>query len=57
MVIRWCLGAMQDLSSDNRMAADGEPRASPRECPECGEVLLHTNGCVLCGHCGYSPCD
>ncbi len=57
MVSRWCLRTMRDLSSEPVMPADGEAGPSMGECPECGAALLHTNGCVVCGRCGYSPCD
>jgi ribosomal protein S27AE len=55
MVFRWCLRTMRDLSSDT--ATRGETASPATECPECGAPLLHTNGCLLCGQCGYSPCD
>ena len=25
-------------------------------CPDCGCQLLHTEGCLLCPHCGWSEC-
>ena len=25
-------------------------------CPECGEELIHENGCVQCPSCGFSLC-
>jgi len=25
-------------------------------CPECGDILEHESGCVLCRACGYSKC-
>ncbi|MBI1729488.1 adenosylcobalamin-dependent ribonucleoside-diphosphate reductase [Candidatus Acetothermia bacterium] len=26
-------------------------------CPSCGGLLLFTNGCYICGDCGFSECD
>ena len=26
------------------------------DCPECGEMLVHTGGCAICSSCGYSIC-
>lgn len=27
-------------------------------CPECGELIeVHTGGCSICMHCGYTPCN
>jgi len=26
------------------------------KCPECGEPIIHENGCVSCPNCGYSKC-
>jgi ribonucleoside-diphosphate reductase alpha chain len=26
------------------------------QCPECGEMLVVNEGCVLCNSCGYSRC-
>lgn len=25
-------------------------------CPECGEELIHEDGCVQCPRCGFSLC-
>ncbi len=39
----------QDLMNDNQP----EPGV---HCPECGEILEHDSGCVICKSCGYSKC-
>ena len=26
------------------------------ECPECGNIVEHSEGCILCRVCGYSKC-
>jgi len=28
----------------------------PAQCPECGEVLVFSEGCVNCKCCGYTKC-
>ncbi len=28
----------------------------PAQCPECGEVLVFSEGCVCCKYCGYTKC-
>ncbi len=38
----------QDLMEDNNT-----PDSS---CPECGSILEHDSGCVICKSCGYSKC-
>ena len=30
---------------------------SSNKCPECGEPLLNTGGCIQCQSCGYSKCN
>ena len=34
---------------------DNEPKPGIH-CPECGEILEHDSGCVICKSCGYSKC-
>jgi ribonucleoside-diphosphate reductase alpha chain len=42
---------MKEGQSDNMIVADICP-----ECPECGNVLEYSEGCVICKLCGYSKC-
>jgi ribonucleoside-diphosphate reductase alpha chain len=42
---------MKEGRSDNMIVADICP-----ECPECGNVLEYSEGCVICKLCGYSKC-
>lgn len=42
---------MKGGQSENMIVADICP-----ECPECGNVLEYSEGCVLCKLCGYSKC-
>lgn len=35
--------------------AEGKP-ANGSKCPECGTVMEHESGCVVCRSCGYSKC-
>jgi ribonucleoside-diphosphate reductase alpha chain len=37
--------------TDNMIVADICP-----ECPECGNILEYSEGCVICKLCGYSKC-
>lgn len=37
-----------------RLAA--RPDISREHCPDCGGMLEHEEGCVLCRSCGYSQC-
>ena len=44
------------------MAGDGkkseEDSYSDAEiCPECGGVMVYTEGCMICRDCGYSKCE
>lgn len=33
------------------------PKDAGESCPECGEKLVRTGGCVSCPSCGYSRCE
>lgn len=33
------------------------PKDTGESCPECGEKLIRTGGCVSCPSCGYSRCE
>jgi ribonucleoside-diphosphate reductase alpha chain len=32
------------------------PQGTVGACPDCGEALEYSEGCVVCKHCGYSRC-
>jgi ribonucleoside-diphosphate reductase alpha chain len=32
------------------------PQGTVGACPDCGEALENSEGCVVCKHCGYSKC-
>ncbi|QDR78979.1 vitamin B12-dependent ribonucleotide reductase [Sporomusa termitida] len=32
-------------------------RAGENGCPECGKLVEHEGGCVICRHCGFSKCN
>ena len=32
-------------------------RLSEGRCPECGEPLIHSDGCKHCPGCGWAACD
>lgn len=34
-----------------------EPKREAELCPSCGGLLMFTNGCYVCGDCGFSECD
>ncbi len=36
--------------------AKGKSEKNGSKCPECGTVLEHESGCVVCRSCGYSKC-
>lgn len=41
-------------------AQTGNGRDTKRDvelCPSCGGVVIFTNGCYICGDCGFSECD
>jgi len=50
-------------SSDTATTLDSPSNDKGREkgpkavCPECGSVLEHDGGCVVCRSCGYSKCN
>jgi ribonucleoside-diphosphate reductase alpha chain len=42
-------------ATDVAAAVDAKP-AGAKYCPECGSVVEHEGGCVICRNCGYSKC-
>ena len=37
-------------------AYEGEKGKESSRCPECGSVVEHEGGCMICRNCGYSKC-
>lgn len=37
--------------------SDQEPISSESICPECGNELMWSNGCISCPNCGWSKCN
>lgn len=44
------------LSKVNKIVQD-KVEDSTNKCPECGQKLEHSGGCVQCTNCGYSKCS
>ena len=40
-----------------RVLAKYVPVTIEGKCPECGEPLVHSGGCISCPSCGYSKCE
>ena len=40
-----------------RVLAKYTPVEVEGKCPECGEPLVHSGGCISCPSCGYSKCE
>lgn len=40
-----------------RVLAKYLPVTTEGRCPECGEPLVHSGGCISCPSCGYSRCE
>lgn len=40
-----------------RVLAKYIPVTTEGKCPECGEPLVHSGGCISCPSCGYSKCE
>jgi len=36
--------------------SENEGRGNGKYCPDCGQLVEHEGGCVLCKNCGYSKC-
>lgn len=52
-------GKSVQIIFDNEETAtndDTEIRSKHPKCPECGSLLEHEGGCVVCRSCGYSKC-
>lgn len=54
-----CCKSETDCSSCSGVRLTDIDEANPNSmavCPECGKVLEHEGGCVVCRNCGYSKC-
>jgi ribonucleoside-diphosphate reductase alpha chain len=40
-----------------KLLEDQKPTPTTSLCPQCGGILIFTNGCYICHDCGYSRCD
>lgn len=40
-----------------RVLAKYIPMETEGKCPECGEPLIHSGGCISCPNCGWSKCS
>jgi len=45
-----------ELKSSNRTGETKRKRAEPDLCPDCGGILVMSEGCAKCYSCGYSNC-
>ena len=52
------IGRVLERVVELRGIGDGktETKANGSKCPECGSVMEHEGGCVVCRSCGYSKC-
>ena len=44
-------------SAMTRILSKYLPKDTDEQCPECGEMLVRTGGCISCPSCGYSRCE
>lgn len=44
-------------SAMTRILSKYLPKDTGEPCPECGEMLIRTGGCISCPSCGYSRCE
>ena len=42
---------------NNKIAVIHETVIKTEKCPECGEEVIFTGGCITCPSCGYSKCN
>ena len=48
---------IDELTNEINELANESLKENPDICPICGGNTIHTNGCVECLDCGYSPCS
>lgn len=53
-----CCGLYNDLTADSEISAALEVnhKSEKNTCPECGNVVEHEGGCMICRSCGFSKC-
>ncbi len=44
------------MSAEMRNGTEETPKIISRKCPDCGSMIDHEGGCVICKNCGYSKC-
>lgn len=49
--------ALIDMWNEVNGNRSHEEKPNTNACPECGNNLQHSNGCVTCTNCGYSKCE
>jgi len=48
-----------DSTKDNSKMSSSRSSSTPNvagQCPECGNLLVHQEGCYICPACGYTKC-
>jgi ribonucleoside-diphosphate reductase alpha chain len=48
---------LQNGDKQESLAASTTAGGGGNECPECGKMVEHEGGCVICRHCGFSKCN
>lgn len=53
-----CCGLHNDLTADSEIsvALEVNHKSEKNICPECGNVVEHEGGCMICRSCGFSKC-
>lgn len=44
------------LQNGDQAEGNATLRAGENGCPECGKLVEHEGGCMICRHCGFSKC-
>lgn len=50
-------GDKQESLAASTTAGSESGNVSGTECPECGKMVEHEGGCVICRNCGFSKCN